>query len=101
MVDADTSLAASQPMTNTAESLVSFASDGIAKQSQDAEVSGTQPVIDNGATSLSKVSTEEHVCVAFFAVGNFAFVIQISNLSRILGTLCLKIQMLWKQRILD
>jgi len=65
MVDADTSLAAPQPMTNTAESLDSFASDAIAQQSQDAQVSDTQLVIDNGATSPSKASTEEPVCVVF------------------------------------
>jgi len=75
MVDADTSLAVPQPMTNTAESLDSLASDATAKQSQDAQVSDTQLVIDNGATS--KASTEELVCVVFFVVGNSAFVIQI------------------------
>jgi len=77
MVDADTSLAVPQPMTNTAESLDSLASDATAKQSQDAQVPDTQLVIDNGATSLSKASTEELVCVVFLVVGNSAFVIQI------------------------
>jgi len=77
MVDADTSLAAPQPITNTAESLVSFVPDEITKQSQDAEVSDTQLVTDNGAVTLSKSSTEELVCVVFFVVRYFAFVIQI------------------------
>lgn len=103
-VDTDTVPAAPQPVTSTqdiAESLVSTASDVVAKEGQDAGTSDAQLLADNdnGATSLSKA--EEPVCVGFL-VRNFAFVTRVIDyLPRMLRTLCLmlrslRIQILWR-----